>query len=170
MTMLGPVTGPLCERFGCRKVTIVGAFVCATSLLVSSFVNKLELLYLTHGILFGIGESFVFTAVLLVTPKYFTRWQSLVISFVVGGFGAGMLMYGPVLSVVIENVGWKVAFRIMIGLMVLVMLLSLTFDENTTLAGETVNNENVESPCSDYESKNYKVDTSYEHQTGKNVK
>ena len=131
MTFLGPITGPLCERLGCRTVTIFGATLCAIALLVSSFVNQLELLYLTYGVLFGIGISCVFTASMLITAKYFTRWRSLALSLVAGGLGGGVLIYGPGLSAILKVVGWRVAFRIMAGMMVLVILLSLTYDESS---------------------------------------
>ena len=134
-------------------MTTLGAVMCSIAFLASSYVNKVELLYLTYGVLLGLGVSCFFTGTLLITAKYFTRWRSLALSLVSGGIGVGVLVYGPALTASLDAVGWKVTFRIMAGVMVLVVLLSLTFDENDELVRETrdINHVKVEVKTSEQE-------------------
>ena len=134
MTSIGFVSALLCDRFGCRCVTITGSLICVISLVTSSFVNNLIVLYFTFGILFGIGNSFVFTSGLLITPQYFTKWRSLAISIVSGGMGAGILAVGPALQELVDSLGWRGALRVMTAPTGLVVVLGLVFDENNTVS------------------------------------
>lgn len=109
---------------------MTGSLLCVISLVTSSFASRLTLLYFTYGILFGIGNSFVFTAGLLITPQYFMKWRSFAISVVAGGMGAGILAMGPTMQELIESLGWRGAVRVMVGPTVLVAVLGLSFHEN----------------------------------------
>jgi nitrate/nitrite transporter NarK len=48
------------NRFGYRKITILGAIVTAVGFLLSSFATELYHLYITFGILPGIAKFIVY--------------------------------------------------------------------------------------------------------------
>ena len=131
MTSVGVFSALLCNKFGCRCVTIAGSLLCVFPLVTSSFVTHLTVLYFTFGVLFGIGNSFVFTAGLLITPKYFTKRRSLAISIVAGGMGAGILAMGPTIQVLLETLEWHGTLRVMVAPVVLVAVLGFVFDESS---------------------------------------
>ena len=110
--LLSPISCSLSERFGCRIVAICGSLICMVSLLSSSFVTKLELLYFTHGILFGLGNNFVYTPPFLVISERFTKWRSFALCLANAGTATGMLIYGPCLQLMLDYFGWRHTLRV----------------------------------------------------------
>ncbi len=49
----GPLSGVLCDRFGCRKVVFVGALIASFGWLVSAFSTGVPYLYFSVGIAGG---------------------------------------------------------------------------------------------------------------------
>ena len=56
----------LTERYGARSVTITGGILMSTGLLASSFVNRLDQLYPTYGIIFGFGTALAYLPTLVM--------------------------------------------------------------------------------------------------------
>ncbi|XP_060589719.1 monocarboxylate transporter 12-like [Ruditapes philippinarum] len=54
--LTGPISGGLCDRFGCRMVAVTGAVLSSVSLLISSFATNVTYLYLTYGVL-GVHDT-----------------------------------------------------------------------------------------------------------------
>lgn len=51
--IVGPVASALTNRYGCRKVTVVGAVIASSGFLLSLFAPNIYYLYVTFGILSG---------------------------------------------------------------------------------------------------------------------
>ena len=100
------------------------------SLICSSFVDNMKLLFFTYSLLFGWGSSCVFSAGLVVISQYFKKRQSLATGLLTGGHGGGVLIMGPTLEALIRAIGWKDAYRIMAGVAFVLCSLSITFDPN----------------------------------------
>ncbi|KAF9106228.1 hypothetical protein BGX29_010101 [Mortierella sp. GBA35] len=56
----GFISGASADRFGYRTTALLGTGVMALALLLASFANHVWQLYLTQGVLFGIGASLVY--------------------------------------------------------------------------------------------------------------
>ena len=50
---IGPIASSLINKFGCRKVTVVGSLVAATGLITSGVAQNIETLCLTAGFCTG---------------------------------------------------------------------------------------------------------------------
>jgi MFS family permease len=101
--------GPLCGRFGLRRVTI-GAFV-TTGLAMVSFlwVNSIWSYY-AAGVALGIGVATAFIAAKVLVSRWFIRNQGLALGVTLAGTSVGG-MIAPLLYVMLdENVGWRLAF------------------------------------------------------------
>ena len=85
MYLFGPITSGLSERFGCRVVAFLGGFLCSMGMLLTSFVTDLPKLYVTYGVLWGIGSSFCYFPTLTAPGEYFCHRLSLVNGFVTAG-------------------------------------------------------------------------------------
>ena len=131
-SLLAPVSGSLCDRFGCRAVTICGSLICCVALVASSFVTHLELLYFTYGILFGVGANFSYTTSFLVVSKYFTKWRSLALCLATVGIALGNLTFGPCLQIMLDSLGWRDTFRVMAGVSLVGVVLGYTYDPTDT--------------------------------------
>lgn len=85
MYLFGPITSGLSERFGCKIVAFLGGFLCILGLLLTSYATDLPKLYVTYGILWGIGSSFCYFPTLTAPGEYFCHRLSLVNGIVTAG-------------------------------------------------------------------------------------
>lgn len=76
-SFFGPLAAKLCDRLGCRAVSISGALICIVSLLTSSRVPHMWMLYFTFSCMYGFGASCVHTALFLVVSASFDKGRSL---------------------------------------------------------------------------------------------
>ena len=73
MFLFAPVTSALCERVGCRVVAFVGGLLGILGFVLSSFVSDVHRLYVTFGVLWGIGASMSYLPTLRSLPYWFSR-------------------------------------------------------------------------------------------------
>ncbi|BES92831.1 Major Facilitator Superfamily [Nesidiocoris tenuis] len=83
---LSPIAGILTDRIGVRRTTFLGGLFASSGLVLSSFLtHKVEALYLTYGVMFGIGASLAYTPSLVILGHYFQKYLGLVNGFVTAG-------------------------------------------------------------------------------------
>ena len=102
----GLASGALIKRFGCRVTTLLGGFLCALSLGLSSLAKNILILFLTYSALYGLGSSCVLSASLNIISKYFKKRRSMATGIAVCGQGGGILILGPLLQTMIDTFGW----------------------------------------------------------------
>ncbi|XP_031570060.1 monocarboxylate transporter 12-like [Actinia tenebrosa] len=110
---LGPVSARLIDRFGCRVMMICGGLTCAVGLLSSSFSPNIYVLFLTYGICFGFGTSFVYMAAFQLIPLYFERHISFATGLASAGPGIGLLLMSPVVQSLLNYFHWRKCFMIL---------------------------------------------------------
>ena len=140
-----PLTGYLCDRFGCRIATFCGGVLCITGLLTTSFLQSFTPMYVTYSLVLGLGACFIFTSCFLVIGKYFEEKLSMATGIVSLGASLGVLYSGPLLQVLLDSFGWRGTLRIMTASFALVCILSLAFNPNVENKVQVVtitNNEN----------------------------
>ena len=148
---LTPLPGYISDRFGCRITNSVGAMLCMTGLVTSSFAQSLTLMFLTHGLLMGLGISFIYSSCFLVIAKYFKEKLSVATGIVSLGAGFGVLFTGPLLQALLDSYGWRGTYRIMVASFIVVCILGLTYNPNvqeTTLVTSFNNDQDKEDKMS----------------------
>jgi MFS transporter, OFA family, oxalate/formate antiporter len=94
------------NRKGPRIVALTGGFLYGTGVFLASFSDhKLWWLYLTYGVIGGIGLGFSYIVPVAVLVKWFPDRRGLITGIAVGGFGAGALVTAPVATHLIQSVG-----------------------------------------------------------------
>ena len=73
MFLFAPIASAVCERIGSRLTAIIGGVIAILGFVSSSFVSDLYVLYLTFGLLWGIGASFSYLQTLTTLPFWFYR-------------------------------------------------------------------------------------------------
>ncbi|XP_067025904.1 monocarboxylate transporter 13-like isoform X2 [Acropora muricata] len=111
--LFSPVTSSLAGRYGVRVVTIAGGLVMSVGLFLSSYAPSLPFLYISYGLLLGIGTSLCATMALIVSADYFDRHLSLATGIVASGSSFGTLALAPTLQTLVEKFGWQTTFRLM---------------------------------------------------------
>ena len=94
------------NRKGPRIVALTGGFLYGIGVFLASFSDhKLWWLYLSYGVIGGIGLGFSYIVPVAVLVKWFPDRRGLITGIAVGGFGAGALVTAPVATRLIQNVG-----------------------------------------------------------------
>ena len=94
------------NRKGPRVVALTGGFLYGAGVFLASFSDhKLWWLYLTYGVIGGIGVGFSYIVPVAVLVKWFPDRRGLITGIAVGGFGAGALITAPVATRLIQSVG-----------------------------------------------------------------
>jgi len=94
------------NRKGPRVVALVGGAFYGVGVFLASFsANKLWWLYLSYGVIGGIGLGLGYIVPVAVLVKWFPDRRGLITGIAVGGFGAGALITAPVATRLIQSVG-----------------------------------------------------------------
>jgi OFA family oxalate/formate antiporter-like MFS transporter len=94
------------NRKGPRVVAITGGTLYGLGVFLASFsAHKLWWLYVSYGLIGGIGLGFSYIVPVAVLVKWFPDRRGLITGIAVGGFGAGALITAPVATRLIQSVG-----------------------------------------------------------------
>lgn len=86
---LAPLITVICRRLGTRLTMIVGVTVHAAGFVSASFAESVLALYLTQGVLIGIGIAFIFIPSVAVLPQWFQKRRTLAQGLSSAGSGVG---------------------------------------------------------------------------------
>jgi OFA family oxalate/formate antiporter-like MFS transporter len=107
------VIGGMCEkRYGPKvTATLGGVFVCLGWVL-TCFTKSLLWLYVTYGVLAGIGTGLGYLPSISTGIKWFPEKRGLVTGIVIFGFGFGSAFLAPLAMRFIEIYGWRTTMLI----------------------------------------------------------
>lgn len=105
--MAGPFVSALANRFGFRPVTIAGALFAAVCFVVSSYATSVEMLFITYGILGGIGFCMVYIPAVVIIGFYFEKWRALATGIAMCGSGVGTFVFAPLTNYMLTEFGWR---------------------------------------------------------------
>src|ERR1700730_12504770 len=94
------------NRKGPRVVAVTGGALYGLGVFLASLsANNLWWLYLSYGVIGGIGLGFAYIVPVAVLVKWFPDRRGLITGVAVGGFGAGALITAPLATRLIQSVG-----------------------------------------------------------------
>ncbi|RFU30036.1 hypothetical protein B7463_g6340, partial [Scytalidium lignicola] len=104
----------LCTRaFGTHVTLFTGIIFETGALLGASWAKTIAHLFVTQGMLFGIGMGFLFVGSVGIVPQWFTKRRSFANSLGTAGSGLGGLMYSLATNAMIQSIGLAWAFRVL---------------------------------------------------------
>lgn len=134
-----PVAGGLADRYGTARVLAIGAVIYAAGLCGMAFSGNEGLLFLTAGLLMGVGIG---TASFGIVMAGFGRAvppekRSFAFGIATAASSFGQFLFAPLGQAFIETFGWQMALVYFAALLMLVIPLSLAVrGKATSLAGE----------------------------------
>ncbi|XP_048356743.1 monocarboxylate transporter 3 [Sphaerodactylus townsendi] len=114
-------TGPVCtimvNQFGCRPVMLVGGLLASLGMILASFTTNIIELYLTAGMLTGLGMALNFQPSLIMLGSYFDKRRPLANGLAAAGSPVFLSALSPLGQVLLDKFGWRGGFLIMGGLL-----------------------------------------------------
>ena len=125
--LMSPVVSVLVDLMGIRTTALVGVVIATSGMLASSFVTTIELLYLTYGVLTGLGVSLIYTPSIIILGHYFKRHLGIVNGIVAFGSSVSTMALPFILQRLLDSFGLQVTMRIMSGLLASQAVCALTW-------------------------------------------
>ncbi|XP_053561722.1 monocarboxylate transporter 4 [Bombina bombina] len=114
-------TGPLCSicvnRFGCRPVMLVGGLFASMGMVSASFSTNIITLYLTAGVITGLGLALNFQPCLIMLNQYFDKRRPLANGLAAAGSPVFLCALSPLGQLLNYHFGWRGGFLILGGLL-----------------------------------------------------
>lgn len=130
------VIGAFVDRYGTRRMLVVGTVLLCAGLLLTSQSTSLVTLVFAYGIVMGLGMSVVYVVSYATVPRWFDRRQGFAAGVASAGLGVGMLVVAPGASWLVDIVGWRDAFLVLTaGTAVLLALMTLLIRDDPATAG-----------------------------------
>ncbi len=105
--LLGAPGGVAADRFGPRRVALVGVACLAGALALASLAGSVTVLYVTYSIGIGVGVGLVYVPSVGAVQPWFGANRAFASGLAVAGIGAGNIA-GPLLAAWwIERLGWR---------------------------------------------------------------
>jgi MFS family permease len=121
--VLGAGGGMLADRFGPRIVCSAGMALIALGLLTTSWATSLQAVYVSYGLLVGLGIALVYTPSIASVQPWFTTRRGLAGGIASSGVGAGTLLVPVLVAMAIGPMPWREAIQVLaLGVLVLGLL------------------------------------------------
>jgi MFS transporter, OFA family, oxalate/formate antiporter len=91
-TFLSPIQGYLIDRFGPRMLLSIGGALTGLSWILASRASDLTHLYLTYGLLGGIGTGIVYVGIVGHMVQWFPDKRGFATGMVAAGYGMGAVL------------------------------------------------------------------------------
>ncbi|KAL3298833.1 monocarboxylate transporter [Colletotrichum asianum] len=111
LLLISPVATKCVQRYGIRPTMFCGVVLETASLLLASLSSEIWHLFLTQGVLFGIGVGLLFIPTAAVVPQWFTTKRSLAAGISLSGAGLGGGVYALAAGAMIRSLGLQWTFR-----------------------------------------------------------
>ncbi|CAO3599274.1 unnamed protein product [Absidia cylindrospora] len=119
--ILGPINDWVTRKLGYTLMLAIATFLCPFALMMASITNNIWQLYLTQGLLFGVGSSFVWFSCIGAVQQWFSKKRGIAIGLSMFGSGVGGLIMNNITQAAILTLGYRWALRIL-GFICLVFL------------------------------------------------
>ena len=99
------IGGRLQDRAGPRPVALVGGIIYAAGVILASFAqnrDQLWLLILGYGVISGFGLGFAYIVPIAMLQKWFPDKRGMITGLAVGGFGFGAVLTAPIAQRLID--------------------------------------------------------------------
>ncbi|CAG5121440.1 unnamed protein product [Candidula unifasciata] len=104
------------SRWGPRVSVMAGGILSATGLYLSRFAQDMFHLYLTFGLLTGLGFGLACSPSIVAVERYFIHGRFRALSAVLAGVGAGIITFPMLIRYLVDYFAWRGAMLILSGI------------------------------------------------------
>ena len=140
--LVAPLSSYINDRFSYRFAAILGSLLGVIGFIFASWSSDLWMMYLTFGLMSGIGHGLIFNTSVLVILQHFVKWRSVAVGIVASGPAIGMFVFSQITRLLLNTFGWPGA---MIGYAILFFMCGLCATVFVTLKTFKEDNSDINS-------------------------
>ena len=107
---LGVVSGPLADRWGARRLAMLGMLLVGAGLALAGVAQHLSAVYAAYGLGVGLGIGCAYVPALGAVQRWFVKRRGVASGLAVSGIGVGTLLMPPLATMLIDALGWRGAY------------------------------------------------------------
>ncbi|XP_053368008.1 monocarboxylate transporter 6 [Clarias gariepinus] len=109
----GPLCSVLVEHFGCRTTVMMGGVLSGLGMTASSFTHSIIELYITAGVITGLGFCFSFQPAVTILGHYFVRRRAFANAVSSTGTALGLCVLPFLGHYLHSELGWRGSFLVL---------------------------------------------------------
>ncbi|GAA6214637.1 monocarboxylate transporter 6 [Lates japonicus] len=109
----GPFCSVLVERLGCRATVMLGGVLSGLGMAASSFTQSITQLYITAGVITGLGFCFSFQPAVTILGHYFVRRRAFANAMSSTGTALGLCTLPVLGNYLHTELGWRGSFLVL---------------------------------------------------------
>jgi len=110
---LGIVSGPLADRWGARRLAVIGMLLIGGGLALASRATSLMQVYVAYAAGVGLGLGTAYVPTLGAVQRWFSKRRALASGLAVAGIGVGTFVVPALGSFLIGKIGWREAYVVL---------------------------------------------------------
>ena len=146
-TFLSPLQGYLIEKFGPKLLLAAGAIMTGLSWVLSSSADTLMSVYLTYGVLGGIGTGIIYVGIVGLMVAWFPDRRGMAAGVVAAGYGMGAVLTTFPVTISIAKLGYQptlLHFGLIFGAVAFLAALGMKQPPKDWMAGYIAQNKKTE--------------------------
>ena len=113
-SLIGPFVGGIVDRFGPRRVILLGSTSLGVGLALCSLLRTWWQFYLFFGVIVAVGVGAIgWVPNVIQIQHWFKKKRGLAIGIISSGIGMGILVCVPTIQYLIIQFGWRMTYSIM---------------------------------------------------------
>ncbi|XP_046548152.1 monocarboxylate transporter 14-like [Haliotis rubra] len=116
MLFAGPLASVITSYFDCRTSVMLGGVLLTVGLAGSTFATSLSGLFVSFGIIAGLGLGLSYTPSVVIVSYYFEKKRTLVTSVALSAAGTGLLIAPLLFRYLLDNYAWRECLVILAGI------------------------------------------------------
>ncbi|XP_040885506.1 monocarboxylate transporter 7-like [Toxotes jaculatrix] len=107
MTFNAPFSSVMTNRFGFQLVVMTGGLLISVGTISTSFTSSINQMYITYGLIGGMGYCLAFLPTVTILSQYFTRRRSLVTALASTGESLSIFALARAFYALRLQIGWR---------------------------------------------------------------
>lgn len=124
--LTGTLVKTLSTKTRYQHILRLGAFMMSMGLFLSVFVSEVWHIFITYGVITGIGIGLVYNAIISVTPLWFPEKTGMITGLLLMGYAFSTSILGTLCQYIISISSWRVAF-ITLAIAIIIVLTMCSF-------------------------------------------
>ena len=126
MCITSPLTIFLSQRHGIRTTQFIGGVFLTVGVIATSLVQSINYMFLTYGVMVGIGAGLIAAPSLAIIPELFDKYVSIATGIAIAGTTFGLMFFSSVLPTLLQGLGWQKTLWILGSIGPLISLCAFT--------------------------------------------